>query len=181
MSELMISPVGNACDIPISPGAAELGPAPGPTPAPIPSAAPVRAVSPAVSKLLNENDLNGEEITGTGKNGNLTKADVVAYLKANTSPAVPEPDPFALDDDPPVATAATKEQVRTALVLYQSTLRDSLVENGTPVEEAKTTAMETARGLLTKVGNANTLGGLEATLYGNVVLAATAATNALRA
>ncbi len=47
-------------------------------------------LSPAVRRLVAENDLDPAAITGTGKDGRLTKEDVLAYLDS----AVPEvPDP----------------------------------------------------------------------------------------
>ena len=165
----------------MAPNQADLGPAPDlSVTEPDPPSAPL--ASPAVLKLMAENDLLDREIIGTGKNGNILKSDVVAYLKANTLPAPPEDDPFAMDDEPPLVAPATKEQVRAALVSFQSALRDSLIAQGEPEESAKTTGMETARSLLTKTGNgAATLGALAESQYGAVVLAATAAMNALSA
>ena len=135
--------------------------------------------SAAVLKLLADNGLNGPEIAGTGKDGRLTKADVTAYLKANVAP--PEIDPFALDSPPATAApAATKEQVREALIAYQTAKRNALIASGSTEEEAKAGGMNEARTLLGKVGNgATTLGALQETEYGTVVLAATAAVNAL--
>ncbi len=43
-------------------------------------------LSPAVRRLVAENDLDPAAITGTGKDGRLTKEDVLAYLDS----AVPE-------------------------------------------------------------------------------------------
>jgi 2-oxoglutarate dehydrogenase E2 component (dihydrolipoamide succinyltransferase) len=41
----------------------------------------VNRASPAVRKLLNENDLNADDIQGTGKKGAILKKDVEAYLQ----------------------------------------------------------------------------------------------------
>ncbi len=146
-------------------------------------AANTPVASAAVLQLLAANNLDGSEVTGTGKEGRLTKADVVAYLKANTPPAAPEADPFALDDGAPVEPApATKEQVREALVSYQTAVKNSLIAAGKTEVEAGPEAMETARGLLGKIsGGAGTLGALSEAQYGAVVLAAQAAQNALTA
>jgi 2-oxoglutarate dehydrogenase E2 component (dihydrolipoamide succinyltransferase) len=54
---------------------------------------------PAVRKLLHENNLDGSQVTGTGKGGRLLKEDVLNYLKSPTpvapvsppAPAVPTP------------------------------------------------------------------------------------------
>jgi len=53
------------------------------------SAAANRA-SPAVRKLLNENDLSGDEIQGTGKKGAILKKDVELHLQQQAAPAKAE-------------------------------------------------------------------------------------------
>lgn len=65
-------------------GAAAAAPAAtAPAVAATPAAAPAAddALSPAVRKLVAENNLDPAKITGTGKGGRLTKEDVEAYLK----------------------------------------------------------------------------------------------------
>lgn len=61
-------------------------------PAPAESAGPVKT-SPAVRRLLDEHDLDATMVTGTGKDGRLTKADVMAFLKEDTSDNVTPGDP----------------------------------------------------------------------------------------
>jgi len=62
-----------------------------------PAGTPDEALSPAVRKLVAENNLDPARITGTGKGGRLTKEDVEAYLKkpaavpAQASAAAPAP------------------------------------------------------------------------------------------
>ncbi len=72
-------------------------PAPG-KPAEIP-------LSPAVRKAVVENNLKPVEIPGSGKDGRITKGDVIATLE---KPAAPAPAPIAR----PVAAAGTEERVR---------------------------------------------------------------------
>ena len=63
------------------------------TPAPVPaapaaaSAAAGMPLSPAVRRLVEENNLNPAAIRGTGVDGRLTKADVLAHMKG--APAAP--------------------------------------------------------------------------------------------
>ena len=65
---------------------APASPAPA-TPAPVPaapaaaSAAAGMPLSPAVRRLVEENNLNPAAIRGTGVDGRLTKADVLAHMK----------------------------------------------------------------------------------------------------
>ncbi|MDC0079496.1 2-oxoglutarate dehydrogenase complex dihydrolipoyllysine-residue succinyltransferase [Pseudomonadota bacterium] len=46
---------------------------------------PVKENGPAVKKLLKEHDLNADAIDGSGKDGRITKADVVNYLEEPSS------------------------------------------------------------------------------------------------
>lgn len=68
--------------------------APQAAPAPVAAspAAADEALSPAVRKLIVENNLDPARIAGTGKGGRLTKEDVENYLK---KPAAPAPVPAA--------------------------------------------------------------------------------------
>jgi len=75
---------------------AAAAPAAAPQAAPAPVAASTaaadEALSPAVRKLIVENNLDPARIAGTGKGGRLTKEDVENYLK---KPAAPAPVPAA--------------------------------------------------------------------------------------
>ena len=46
------------------------------------------ALSPAARKLIDENNLAVNEISGTGKDGRITKEDVLNHISAQSSPAV---------------------------------------------------------------------------------------------
>jgi len=79
---------------------AEAAPAAAPAPAPAaPAPAPAAAttdtkLSPAVRKLVDDNKLDASAIPATGKKGQLTKADVEAFLaKGAPAPAAPAPAP----------------------------------------------------------------------------------------
>ncbi len=61
--------------------------------------------SPAVRKLLNENDLSGDEIQGTGKKGAILKKDIELYLQQQAAPAKTEA-PRAEDSPVPTPAAA---------------------------------------------------------------------------
>ncbi len=91
--------------------AAPAKPAPAKAEAPAPAApapaAPAKAaapsLSPAVRKLVEENNLDPAVITGTGKDGRLTKGDVLAHMEggaaaAPAAPAAPAGPPRAADE-----------------------------------------------------------------------------------
>ncbi|MDJ0760316.1 MAG: 2-oxoglutarate dehydrogenase complex dihydrolipoyllysine-residue succinyltransferase [Woeseiaceae bacterium] len=63
-------------------------------PAPAAPSGPVKT-SPAVRRLLEEHDLDATMVTGSGKDGRLTKADVMAFLKEHDSSNVTPSDPVA--------------------------------------------------------------------------------------
>lgn len=75
----------------------EAKPAADPEPAPAPAAAAPSSndtLSPAVAKMVQENNLDASKIPATGPKGNLTKEDVQNYLKSG-SKAAPAPKPAA--------------------------------------------------------------------------------------
>ena len=95
-------------------GAPAVAPAlpPTPAPSPAPDAAPAtptsRSVpmSPAVRKLVDDNDLDPAKIAGTGKSGRLTKGDVMSAIKAGTAKAVRSAPTTAIAAPAPLQPAA---------------------------------------------------------------------------
>ncbi|MDA1326546.1 MAG: 2-oxoglutarate dehydrogenase complex dihydrolipoyllysine-residue succinyltransferase [Proteobacteria bacterium] len=94
-------------------GAAAVAAASSPAAAKAPEPAPAAAVadtgsdadaslSPAVRKLVDENRLDPAQIAGTGKDGRLTKGDVLAHMEKGSAPAAPVAAPPAA----PVAAKA---------------------------------------------------------------------------
>ena len=90
------APAASAPAAPAEPAPAKSAPAaPAPSAAaPVAAPAPVAAaadmpLSPAVRRLVEENNLNPAAIKGTGVDGRLTKADVLAYMKGAPAAAAP--------------------------------------------------------------------------------------------
>ena len=102
--------------------------APEPEPAPEPRATDggAKALSPAVRKLVEENDLDPGAIPASGKDGRLTKGDVLAHMETAQSAPAPEPKASAAPPpkiepapsappappSPPRPTGAREERVR---------------------------------------------------------------------
>jgi 2-oxoglutarate dehydrogenase E2 component (dihydrolipoamide succinyltransferase) len=89
---------GAAADAPKASPAAPAPTAPAPTPAPSPSASAPSAdhpLSPAVKRLVEENNLDPQQIPATGKDGRLTKGDVLAAIETGSAkaaaPTTPSP------------------------------------------------------------------------------------------
>ena len=51
-------------------------------------------LSPSVRRLLDEHDLDAAIVTGSGKDGRITKADVMSYLKTHADENVTPGDPM---------------------------------------------------------------------------------------
>ena len=89
-------------------------PAPAPTPTPTPAPAPAAAsgaaasLSPAVRRLVTENNLDVAKINGTGKDGRLTKADIQQAIAAGTA----KMGASASASAPAAAPAPRKDDVR---------------------------------------------------------------------
>ena len=81
--------------------------APVATPAPVAAKAAETTLSPAVRKAVVENNLNPAGIAGTGKDGRITKGDVIATLE---KPAAPAAAPIAMPAA--VASSGTEERVK---------------------------------------------------------------------
>lgn len=87
------------------PSAAPAEPAPAAAPAPAapaaaaPAAAADAPMSPSVRKMIDEEGLDASVIPATGKEGRLTKGDVLAYLKNGGASAAPAPAASAVAGD----------------------------------------------------------------------------------
>lgn len=92
-------------------------------------------LSPAVRRLVTEHDLDPAAITGTGKDGRLTKEDVLAYLDSVADPPVSEPEAPA----PPPAPAALGDGER----------REPMSQIRTRIAERLVSAQQTAAMLTT--------------------------------
>ena len=102
-----------------APEAQEPAQEPAPEPAQPRAGTAGRLLSPVVRRLINENDLDPDQITGTGQDGRITRADVLAYLDRNggraragqrqpATPAAAQAAPAAAQAEPAAAKPAPK-------------------------------------------------------------------------
>jgi len=84
--------------------------------------------SPAVRRLLDEHDLDATVVTGSGKDGRLTKADVMAFLKADNSSDVTPGDstPAVVDDD--VTVGLVRKEQRVPMTRLRARIAERLIE-----------------------------------------------------
>ncbi|SHM79443.1 2-oxoglutarate dehydrogenase complex dihydrolipoyllysine-residue succinyltransferase [Phytopseudomonas punonensis] len=119
-------------------GAAAAAPAAAPAQAasaPAQAAAPAAAagddqiLSPAARKLAEENGIDPNSISGSGKGGRVTKEDVVAAVEAKkNAPAAPAAKPAAAAAAPVVAAAGDRTEKRVPMTRVRATVARRLVE-----------------------------------------------------
>ena len=87
----------------IAEGAEPAAPAPAsqPSASSVEPSKPEPVLSPAVRRLVEEHELDPAAIEGTGKDGRLTKKDVLAHLEALSASAEPAPPPTPEPAPPP--------------------------------------------------------------------------------
>ena len=84
--------------------------------------------SPAVRRLLEEHDLDDTMVVGTGKDGRITKGDVLDFLKSDDSNNVTPGDPTpAVADDSAAATSERTEQ-RVPMTRLRARIAERLIE-----------------------------------------------------
>jgi 2-oxoglutarate dehydrogenase E2 component (dihydrolipoamide succinyltransferase) len=107
--------------------------APEPAPA-APAAGAAADLSPAVRKLVEENDLDASAISGTGKDGRLVKGDVLAFMEGGA--AAPAPAAAAL------ASAAAASYPTRPAGLREEKVRMTRLRNmvASRLKEAQNTA-----------------------------------------
>jgi 2-oxoglutarate dehydrogenase E2 component (dihydrolipoamide succinyltransferase) len=84
---------------------------------------------PAVRKLLAENQLDPREITGSGKDGRITKADVIAQLEVDPTPQ-PEP-PARIAETPPELegdVGSTRRERRVPMTRLRKRVAERLLQ-----------------------------------------------------
>jgi len=118
--------------------------APAPTPVAAKSAPPQtaskssEALSPAVRRLVEENSLDAAAIPGSGRDGRLTKSDVVDFLAKRaappaqaapaTAPAAPAPAAKSTPAARPAAPAGARAEQRVPMTRLRQRIAQRLVE-----------------------------------------------------
>ena len=84
--------------------------------------------SPAVRRLLDEYDLDATMVTGTGKDGRISKADVMLFLKSDDSGNVTPGDPAAAIIDEAESVALERKEQRVPMTRLRARIAERLVE-----------------------------------------------------
>ena len=96
-------------------------------PAPKESKGPVKT-SPAVRRLLDEHDLDATVVMGSGKDGRITKADVMAFLKSDSSGDVTPSDTAPAAGVEVLSEGLVREEKRVPMTRLRARIAERLVE-----------------------------------------------------
>ena len=119
-----------------SAAATSLSLVPEPVPAPVASAAAAshERLSPAVRRLVDEHALDSSRIPGTGRDGRITKADVLAHVEASAKPAAtataspPAPAESARASAPAAPAPGRRDERREPMSRLRRRIAERLVE-----------------------------------------------------
>jgi 2-oxoglutarate dehydrogenase E2 component (dihydrolipoamide succinyltransferase) len=78
-------------------------------------------LSPAVRRLVNENDLDPDKIKGTGRNGRLTKEDVMKYLEGGGKAS-------GRDDNAQTGTSGARDEKRVPMSRLRKRVAERMME-----------------------------------------------------
>ena len=84
-------------------------------------------VNPAARVLAEENGIDPQSVTGTGKGGRVTKEDVVNYLKNKPAAPAPAPAPAAAAAPAPAPMGA-REEKRVPMTRLRATIAKRLLD-----------------------------------------------------
>jgi len=96
-------------------------------PAPKTAKGPVKT-SPAVRRLLDEHDLDATMVLGSGKDGRITKADVMAFLKSDSSSEVTPSDAAPVTGVEVVASGMAREEKRVPMTRLRARIAERLID-----------------------------------------------------
>ena len=84
--------------------------------------------SPAVRRLLDEHDLDAAMVLGSGKDGRISKADVMSFLKSNDGVYVTPGDPSAAVVDETIVAGLERVEQRVPMTRLRARIAERLVE-----------------------------------------------------
>ena len=100
-----------------------------PEPKPEPEkAAKAPKTSPAVRRLLEEHDLDETMIIGSGKDGRITKADVLGFLKSDDSSNVTPGDPAPVVADEETVVGLERSEQRVPMTRLRARIAERLID-----------------------------------------------------
>lgn len=92
------------------------------------SAAVAVKLSPAVRRLLDEHDLDATVVIGSGKEGRVTKSDVMSYLKSHSDENVAPGDPAPESEMSAVSIGPSRTEQRVPMTRLRTRIAERMVE-----------------------------------------------------
>lgn len=84
--------------------------------------------SPAVRRLLEEHDLDATMVLGSGKDGRITKADVMSFLKSDNSSNVTPGDPVPAAAGESIVAGLERVEQRVPMTRLRARIAERLVD-----------------------------------------------------
>lgn len=84
--------------------------------------------SPAVRRLLEEHDLDATMVTGSGKDGRITKADVLSFLQSDDGAEVSHGEPASTPDSGAVSIALERTEQRVPMSRLRARIAERLID-----------------------------------------------------
>ncbi|KTC70185.1 dihydrolipoamide succinyltransferase subunit E2 [Legionella birminghamensis] len=85
-----------------------------------------KATGPAVRRMLSEHDLQAQQVTGSGKDGRLTKEDVVSFIETNRAKSAQPAAPAASKE--PSTAMGPREERRVPMTRLRAKIAERLVQ-----------------------------------------------------
>jgi 2-oxoglutarate dehydrogenase E2 component (dihydrolipoamide succinyltransferase) len=85
-------------------------------------------MSPAVRRMLDEHDLDATVVMGSGKDGRITKSDVLAYLKSHSDENVTPGDPAPELEVGAVSSGPSRTEQRVPMTRLRARIAERMVE-----------------------------------------------------
>jgi len=85
-------------------------------------------MSPAARKLIEENKLDPNNVPSTGKDGRITKEDVVNFISAGKSPAVPAASPAAAAAPAVPVVSGSRPEQRVPMTRLRAKVAERLLQ-----------------------------------------------------
>jgi len=85
-------------------------------------------LSPAVRRLLDEHDLDATIVSGSGKEGRITKSDVMAYLKSHRDEDVTPGDPAPDFEVATTTSGPSRTEQRVPMTRLRARIAERMVE-----------------------------------------------------
>jgi 2-oxoglutarate dehydrogenase E2 component (dihydrolipoamide succinyltransferase) len=85
-------------------------------------------LSPAVRRLLDEHDLDATVVTGTGRDGRITKSDIMDYLKSHSDENVAPGDPDVVAERHQPEGGPSRSEKRVPMTRLRARIAERMVE-----------------------------------------------------